>query len=81
MRLIHELLTSYGADAEITALPHDDLRLSYTIVYDDPLIGTQHGSVTLTISITLRVSPGRGCISGGRSTHTATSSSASASIC
>ncbi len=35
-------------DVEISALPAGELRLSYTIVYDDPLIGTQHGSFPIS---------------------------------
>jgi len=35
-------------DVEIQGVPSDETRLSYTIVYDDPLIGTQHYSFTLS---------------------------------
>jgi UDP-3-O-[3-hydroxymyristoyl] N-acetylglucosamine deacetylase/3-hydroxyacyl-[acyl-carrier-protein] dehydratase len=35
-------------EAEISAVPADELRLSYTIEFDDPLIGNQHCSLAIT---------------------------------
>jgi UDP-3-O-[3-hydroxymyristoyl] N-acetylglucosamine deacetylase/3-hydroxyacyl-[acyl-carrier-protein] dehydratase len=40
-------VTFQDGDIEITAVPSDELRLSYTIDYDDALIGAQHMSVGL----------------------------------
>lgn len=34
-------------NAELVALPHDGLRVSFTIDYDSPVIGTQHASFDL----------------------------------
>lgn len=41
-------VTYRDGDVEITAVPGDRLRLSYTIDYDDPLIGSQHLSMEVT---------------------------------
>jgi len=41
-------VTFRNGTAEITAVPADSLRLSYTIDYDDPLIGSQHLSIDIS---------------------------------
>jgi UDP-3-O-[3-hydroxymyristoyl] N-acetylglucosamine deacetylase/3-hydroxyacyl-[acyl-carrier-protein] dehydratase len=46
--LLDRPVTYKNGSAEITAVPSETFRLSYTIDYDDPLIGSQHLSLDLT---------------------------------
>ncbi len=41
-------VTFRNGPIEITAVPSAELRFSYTIDYDDPLIGSQHSSMAIT---------------------------------
>ncbi len=41
-------ITFEDETARIIALPHDGFQISFTIVYDNPLVGTQHISLDIT---------------------------------
>ncbi len=41
---LQESVTLREGDIELTAVPHDGLRISFTIHYDNPVIGTQQAS-------------------------------------
>jgi UDP-3-O-[3-hydroxymyristoyl] N-acetylglucosamine deacetylase/3-hydroxyacyl-[acyl-carrier-protein] dehydratase len=47
IRISRPLTVSEGG-VELVALPHDGLRITYTLDYHHPLIGTQHASFDLT---------------------------------
>ncbi len=47
-------------EVQIVGLPHEGLRISFTIQYDHPLLGTQHQTLDITPEIFLReIAPAR----------------------
>ncbi len=53
-------VTWTDGDVEIVGVPGEGLRLSFTIDYDNPAIGTQHRSITLTPEVYEReIAPAR----------------------
>lgn len=58
--VIEEPIAFQDGSTHLLALPHEGFRLSFTIVYDNPLIGTQHASFELTPEVYEReIAPAR----------------------
>jgi len=57
---IKETLSVVDGEAQLVAIPHDGLRISFTIVYDNAVVGTQHISLEITPeSFATEVAPAR----------------------
>jgi len=57
---IKEPFSYFENEVHLLALPHDGIRLSFTIQFDNPLVGTQYRSVELTPELFRReIAPAR----------------------
>jgi UDP-3-O-[3-hydroxymyristoyl] N-acetylglucosamine deacetylase/3-hydroxyacyl-[acyl-carrier-protein] dehydratase len=57
---IEEAVTFSQGDVELIAVPHGTLRISFTIEYDAPAVGTQHASFDISPEVFLReIAPAR----------------------
>jgi UDP-3-O-[3-hydroxymyristoyl] N-acetylglucosamine deacetylase/3-hydroxyacyl-[acyl-carrier-protein] dehydratase len=57
---IREPVTLHEDGVQMVAIPHDGLRLSFTIQYDNPLVGTQYRSLEITPEVFVReIAPAR----------------------
>jgi UDP-3-O-[3-hydroxymyristoyl] N-acetylglucosamine deacetylase/3-hydroxyacyl-[acyl-carrier-protein] dehydratase len=57
---IREPVTLQEGEVQMVAVPHDGLRISFTIQYDNPLVGTQYRSLEITPETFLKeIAPAR----------------------
>jgi len=58
--VVRRVVSVRNGDAELHALPHDGFRISFTIRYDNPVIGTQHASFEIDPEVFARdIAPAR----------------------